>query len=180
MTISMFNSDSTSFPYLKGKAAELRHFGPALLYAVCHFMAPGNKQHQEVKLMLEMLNKMESILDNNADAYRLPTVDAADFEKCCWSVMQLNTALANHYHPQEILLFNHTVKFHYILHIGMIARYINPRIGWCYTGEDFMQKIKQVVQSCHAGAGPHLVVSKVVYKYAHGMSLDLTSDIWKQ
>jgi hypothetical protein len=175
----MYTSDASKFPYLKGKAAELRHFGKALQYAFSKYMIPDNKQHKEVKLMLDICNSIEAVLDKHATSYRLPDGDAKMFEQACWDFVALDTALANFYHPQHILLFNFTPKFHYILHIGLVSRYINPRLGWCYSGEDFMQKIKQIVQASHSGAGPQTVVSKAILKYVQGLSLSFVKDIWK-
>ena len=178
MKISMYSSDDKSFPFLKGKAAELRHLGPALLDAFAHFMVPDNIQHKQVKLMLELSQKIESTLDQYAASFRFPSEVAKDFELSCWSFVQLNTSLAHFYHPQHIMLFNHTIKFHYIIHIGMISRYINPRLGWCYAGEDFMKKIKTIVQGSQHGSAPSAVVPKVMQKYAQGLGMNMHDSVW--
>ena len=126
---SLYCVDDKTFPKLKGKAAELRHFGPALLEAFTAFMDEASHQHKAVKLMLVLCQKLENILDECVDCYRMPVVTATEFEKCAWGIAQLNTSLANFCHPQHIILFNHTVKFHYLLHIGLLSRYTNPRDG---------------------------------------------------
>ena len=95
------------------------------------------------------------------------------FRKSIFAFVQLNTDLGNFFHNSGIQLFNHTVEFHYMLHIAEISAYINPRMGWCYSGEDYMKKMKTLVQGSHRGTNPALVVSKVMRSYAVALGLSL-------
>ena len=70
-------------------------------------------------------------------------------------------------------MFGYTIKYHYMLHIGKMCHYMNPALGWCYAGEDFMHHIKTVVRSCSAGSPPHLAVRKIIEKYVRGFGLSL-------
>lgn len=171
---TMYDRGNSDFPRLKGQAAELRHFVPVLKDVFAKHMDPSCRQHKQVKLMLEHCHNLESILDRFSDCYAF-TVDASrSFNGSCWVIFQLTTGLANHYHERNIMLFNLTIKFHYMLHLGLICKYINPRRTWCYVGEDFMKRLKHLIQASHFGASPVLVVSKVMRKYVLGLGLNMT------
>lgn len=170
---TMFIGDDSGFPCLKGKAAEIRHLAPALLFCFDKYADKTNQQQRQVSLMLGLIVKMEQILDDHALEFRFSDQAHADFRKCVYAFVQLNSELANHFHTSGVKLFNHTVKFHYMLHIAEVSAYMNPRLGWCYSGEDYMRKAKTLVQGSHRGTPPALVVSKVMRKYAVAFSLSL-------
>ena len=153
----MYANAGKQFPVLKGKAAEIRHFPQALLHAfqkVC-----GDGSNSEEKLMIAMLEaaiKVEKILDDHAGDFRLPPDAQKVFEHSIMLFHQANTSLGtNFFHPRGVGLFNHVVKYHYAMHIALISRYINPRVGWCYAGEDFMHTVKILSQSSQRGTPPH-------------------------
>ena len=77
-------------------------------------------------------------------------------------------------------LFNFTIKSHYLAHIALSSRYINPRLAWCYAGEDFMQKVKTIVASTQRGTQCHLVSKKAMQKYCQGLAFTcLEGAFWK-
>lgn len=174
LRLNMFSKDDKGFPCLRGRAGEIRHLAPALRHAFVQFQQRGNRQHEVVVLMLDLAILIGRILDDHADAYTLPAKASKDLHKCLFAWAQLNTELGTFFHPRGALLFNHTIKTHYMLHIGLQAAYINPRLGWCYAGEDLMQRTKKLVQSCHRGTGPHLVTKKALLKYVTGLSSSLS------
>ncbi len=130
--------------------------------------------------LLKLILSLELILDKHKGEYKLPSDAAAEFKKIVESIYQLNATLAHHFHNQNIVLFNCTIKFHYLLHLGHLAQYLNPRMAWCYTGEDLMHAIKKLVQSSHRGTPPHKVVHKVVVKYMYGFGRALQKRLWKK
>ena len=177
----MFTADDAHFPCLKAKAAEVRHLGPALLRVWTGVMDASNTQHKQIKLCLEVVVKMESMLDTYSDDYRFPPDAAAEWERCTVAFVQLNTALGQYYHPRlPMKVFHFTIKYHYMLHIGLIGRYMNPRLGWCYAGEDFMKRCKSIVQACQDGSPAHLVAAKATAKYVRGLGLTLHTDLLKR
>ena len=100
--------------------------------------------------------------------------DAADlYEAAAWNFLALNTRLANHFHPQHIVLFHTTMKFHYMLHCAKQARRLHPRFGLCYAWEDFQKKMRLLVASCQRGTKPSLIASKVVQRYLRGLEFRL-------
>ena len=119
-------------------------------------------------------------MDTYAAAFSLPPDASKAFEDAMQAYVALSSALAKHYHDRGMLLFHYTVKYHYALHLALIARYQNPGMGKCYAGEDFMQRARQIVQRCHNGAGPHQAVPKAMLKYAQGIGMNLQSGNWRK
>ena len=165
----------THFPSLKGKAAEIRALLGPMLSACDEFLGEDTMQKRQIKLMLRCAVKMEDILDEHQLEYKLPPGAADDFNQAAVAFVQLNTSLGKHFHAHpdvpeaQRVLLNHTIKFHYLLHLGILARYMNPRLAWCYSGEDLMMKVKQIVQSCHRGLPGHAIPTKAMRKYAFGL-----------
>eukprot|EP00969_Alexandrium_andersonii_P209238 9240271-Alexandrium_andersonii.AAC.1 len=61
-------------------------------------------------------------------------------------------------------VFRRTIKYHYLIHVGRLASWLNPRSAWIYPGEDFTHRVKGLRQTCHSGTHPALVQPKVVKK----------------
>ena len=182
---SMFDGGS-HFPSLKGKAAEIRALLGPMLSACEKFLGHNTLQKRQIKLMLQCAIKMESLLDEHQTKYKLPDTAAIEFKKAAMAFVQLNTALGQHFHlhqdvpMRQKLLFNHTIKFHYLVHLGLLAAHLNPRLTWCYSGEDLMMKVKRVVQSCHRGLPGHMIPKKAMHKYAYGLGMSLQGRAWKR
>ena len=176
---TMFRPSGETFPNLKGRANDLRHFGAPLLAVWKRFMDSRNKIHRFVKLLLEASVEIERLVDKNIGGHRYPRADAKRFEDMCFQYASSTTALANFYHPRNIWLFHYTIKFHYLLHIGQTSGQDSPSQGWCYQGEDFMQKTKTLVQSSCRGSPAEVVANKVLAKYIVGLSYaNMHRDSW--
>ena len=168
------------FPKLKGKAAEVRHFVPALRHALACIGVDETKHHEHLmRLQLECATKIEEILDAHASSYKLTDEVGRVFRQAVEAFVRSNSALGSHFHPQGKMLFTHTVKMHYMLHIAEISKHINPRLGWCYKGEDMMHKVKVIVQSSQRGSGPTVVPRKVLLKYAQGLGMSMEANVWR-
>ena len=176
----MYAGKPNAFPVLKGKGAEIRHLALPLLVACGDFLDDAVEQHKWMKLLLKMAIDMETLLDFHRDEYRFPEQAANDFKKAAYGFVQLNTIVGHHFHDRRQLLFNFTIKFHYVLHLGHIAAYINPRLAWCYSGEDFMHKVKAIVQASDAGSPPWLVPLKTMRKSAQGLGMSFLDHVWKR
>lgn len=93
----------------------------------------------------------------------------------------MNALLRRHFEGvlrdgNAVLLFHLTIKYHYLLHIGKIAKYMNPRLGWCYQGESLMHRVRILVQgSCH-GVAPEKLGDKVIKKYCQGLAMLLVRE----
>ena len=150
LTLNMFvnkKSPNKNFPYLKGKAAEIREIGPALLHVFSAFMDRGNAQHRRMHLALRLSCKMEEIIREHKGCFTLGPEAAADLTKAARDFVQLNTALASHYNQQGLKIFDVTIKFHYLVHAAHNSRYLSPGLSWCYAGEDMMQYMKKSIRA---------------------------------
>jgi hypothetical protein len=172
LTLPMYVGKGGAFPRLKGRSAELRHFGEALHAVFSNFYDRSDQIQRQMLLGLRFSVKIEAIMDEFVPGeYKLNPRQYQEFEACVFHFLAICTKLGNHFHNTRpvTLLFNFTIKFHYLIHIAHYSKYWHPRLAWCYAGEDFMARIKKIVQGAHRGTVPWLVVGKVVQRYARGM-----------
>ena len=54
-------------------------------------------------------------------------------------------------------VFDGVQKRQYLVHSCYIAQWLNPRLTWCSKGEDYMDNMQVVLQSCARGSKPHQV-----------------------
>ena len=127
------------YPKLRGKAAEIRHFGPALLALWTACADPASDLHQRIKLMLKLNVRLESILTEHPDEFALPGPAANEFEGVAFAMAQLQTAIAEHFLGQGQQLYDITSKTHMVLHCALLSKHISPRVSWCFSGEDNMK-----------------------------------------
>ena len=71
------------------------------------------------------------------------------------------------------LLFNMTTKFHEVWHVIYFGRFLNPRMMWCYSFEDFIGKIKKAAQSCVCATQMHNILGTLVGNYILALSIEL-------
>ena len=163
------------YPMLKGRAAEVRHLAGAILFAWEQIMSTGDAIHKLVRLGLRRSWRIVTLLDEYPREPKLPPVAAAEFEDCVFVFLGAFTALAQHYMTlpigQRLKLFNITIKAHYLAHAGLLAKYQNPRLGWCYSGEDYMKHMKLVTAASSRGNKPWDVTDKVLERIARGLHI---------
>ena len=134
-------------------------------------MIADDPQHQQIQLALKLSARMEELILHNKDAMRFPDSVADEMVSAAKGYAQLNTALAYHYNSEGRRLFDVTIKMHFLIHAAQNSRYLNPRLGWCYSGEDFMNKARQLARSCMKGTPLWKYGSKFASKYILGMTL---------
>ena len=102
-------------------------------------MDPADTQHVQIRMVLEASVEMDTILDYNKAVPRLSADDYRDFRKAGFTMLLMFNALAKWYsevRTPALKLFDITVKAHYLAHAVLMASVLNPRLGWCYAGED--------------------------------------------
>lgn len=134
-------------------------------------MRAEDAQHKQVRLALRASCAVEQVLDAHPRDVRLPEGAANEFHRAVQAFLVCANALTVHYAALGEKRFNFTIKFHYLAHAAEQARSLNPRLGWCYAGEDYMAKVKRVAASCLRGTAANLVSAKVAKKYTLGMQL---------
>ena len=141
------------YPRLKGKAAETRNLARPLLEVWRLHMDRTSMQHKQIELALDYSGRMEEIVDGHSGTPRLPRAAREELLEKGFLFLQLFNALADHYSrlaPAK-RLFNMTIKAHYLAHTILQSQWLNPKLGWCYSGEDFMQHTRRLMHRCTVG-----------------------------
>ena len=177
MKLSMFinpEKPRAKMAKLKGRGAEVKALIPALLSVwKQYYMVDGVQQHEEIALALESSARVDEILDDHKTDYKLPGPVAAEFETHIWIFLIMQNSLAMHFSGLGDMLFDIIPKSHYLAHIGLFAKYLNPRLGWCYAGEDFMHTVQTIGATAAIGNRPVKCGSKLFQKYSAGLSCDM-------
>ena len=139
---------------LRGKASEVRHLGRALSRVFDDFMNDALQIHRDISRMLHFNIEMENILEQNRAKYALPEEEATRFARSCDAMLLLQERIARH-----------------VAILGILARAINPRLTWCWSGEDFMQQTQALAQSAVRGVRATDVMTKMARKYRVGLHL---------
>ena len=93
LRLSMFVPAPEHFPCLKGRAAEVRNFGPPPCLKYGKMMDRRNQQHRQIRLALIASVELERILDRNSDRFVLAGAEAASFRKHCFDLAALVSGL---------------------------------------------------------------------------------------
>ena len=163
----------TGFPKLKGRAAEIKHFIPALSYAWGKIMTSGNNLHEMISIALRANHEMDKILDDHPTHFVLPTDVADNFVTHAMLFLNQYTTLAEEYNKDGAMVFNLTVKAHLVCHIALRCHSLNPRRSWCFSGERMMLLVRKLGQSCVSGTRPWNVGDKILVKYRHALNFVL-------
>ena len=167
---SKANDPEGAFPRLKGRAGEVKHLSKALLFVFDNNKDPDSQIHAMISLLMRRFIAMDDILD----AYpphvypKLPLEEAAAFENAGFEALACLTHVADHFMRVEPLqLFNITIKAHYIVHIAVNAKFLNPRMAMCYGNEDYMHHMKRLVSMSIRGTKASDASKKISDKIRH-------------
>ena len=161
---------------LRGKAGEIKDLGPALLAlweAKIKDLIPPEQLdiHRVIALMLKLNVKMEEILTEHKHLNALPKSEAKTFTAAAFGMAQCMHEAAEHYLTDDIKMFDITAKLHMIMHCALLAEHINPRLVWCFTGEDMMKQYSTLVGASAKGTPGTLVARKCIIKLRLAMHL---------
>ena len=171
LRLSMFEKEA-HYPRLKGKAAEIRSLVPALRDIAGELLG-ASRTHRAIKLALGASATMEEILDAHAAEPVLPRDDVVRFQQAAFRYLQLQTMLAAESAAAGALLWQVTVKAHWLAHGALLSGVMNPRLGWTYAGEDFQQRVRAIMQKCLRGTRAELATRKLMDKYVTGMHVKM-------
>ena len=128
---------------------------------------------------LKLSVEIEDIVTASEDLINYPPDLAKKFLDTCCSYCKVISWLAGHFHTKpgaQGRYFNYTYKFHELMHVGHASRFLNPVLGWCYQGEDLLQRVKKIVGSAArlSKSRPH-VANMALDKYVRGYEYQLES-----
>jgi hypothetical protein len=162
ITINMFNNKDQ--PKLKGRAAEIRHLGKALLHVFEMFSDNRKTLHKRVRATLKLNIKLEEQLDSNLD-WNYKGTEYNDFKKTAHEFLCGYNACRASAAQEGLDLFSITIKSHMLMHSVLRSTWIHPKLCWCFGGEAFMKVIKQLHASCTSGMAIHNVTVKSAGKF---------------
>ena len=159
------------YPKLRGKASEIRHFGPALLALWSRHQNPHLVLHQRITLMLKQNVHLEEMITFHKDDFALPPGPAQEFEETANSMLLLLSQVADHFVEEGMKCFDITSKCHMLQELAILSRSINPKVTWCFMGEDQMQRMQQVAKACVRGNKLDKQTTKLARHYRLGLHL---------
>ena len=108
---------------------------------------------------------MEDILRDHKHEFSLPAEAAASFRDAGFSMFQAQNHIAKHFlGDAEAKLFSITTKSHMVLHVIHFAEHINPKLVWCFAGEDLMQHQRRLAQASVKGNTPQNAMMTLAIK----------------
>ena len=161
--LSMFIRKPPASPKLRGKAAEIKYLGGALMYVWQKYHNDQLRVHREILLYLKLNNQVEELLIEHKEAVKIPDDDAPKFEELVTTMLLLLTRVAEHFLVEK--LFNLTQKAHVLQHISLLVKYLNPRLLWCFMGEDMQKRMACLAKTCVKGQRPGQCISKMLARY---------------
>lgn len=173
LTMSMFcqpDKHRSQYPRLKGRGMELK--GMLLPLKACWdtFKTPSARDAGVAKLLHNMAS-IQAIFDTYSDEFFLPYDESLQVfalaDEFCERYAQLHNDAAS----DSELLFHVLPKHHMFWHLAYRCRWEHPRLGNTCLDEDFVGKIKKIVQYSTSSLSLHLVAAKVTEKFMWGKSL---------
>lgn len=165
-------------PKLRGKAIEVRYFRHVILSLWARFYNPRLAIRRMILTFLKLNQQVDGILEEHKDSFALPEEAAKTFQETIFRMGHLHLLLEEHFSTEENTphLFTATSKLHGLAHSGLLSKHINPRMVWCFTGEDYMRHIQQLCQACAKGTGPYLTVNTVIDVMRVALHLQFTQE----
>ena len=166
-------------PALKGKAANIADLAVPLLDAASKHLSTEPLHHKQIILGLRQTVAIEKVLHENQANYVLQRSDGVKFKRAVDTLVAVGSALRMHFQgvstaDRPMLVFHFTIKSHALLHLSDVGLYINPRLGWCYSGESLMHRVRLLCQSSCRGLQSHALADKVLKKYCMAIAMTLS------
>lgn len=155
------------------QAAVVRAVGKPLLAIWERHMNSEEVVHKQIHLAMKLSVKAEELLDTPHTSHRLPPAVSEEIKRCLDGMLSMLSAIRSHYNSEGRLLFNYTIKHHYLQHVALRISRLTARSSWCYSGENFMHIIKRIVAASVKGCVGVKSVNKATQKFAAGMAISI-------
>lgn len=130
------------------------------------------QSHKQVHVYLKLNMELENMLQEYWEDMTFEPTVADKFEHTMTTMFLVLTGLAKYF--VEETLFCITQKTHFLQHTSMLARYLSPRLTWCFTGEDLQKRISHLCKACLKGQKPSMSVLKLISLHRLGLHLQFT------
>ena len=118
-------------PKLRGKAGEIRHLAPAMLFVWNRHKGADTSVHVMITALLKESCRLENHISDYKDALSFPPDVATQFSISCGNMLTLHASLASHFIEEGLDLFTLTSKAHMLQHIALVSACISPRLVPC-------------------------------------------------
>ena len=166
--VGKFNVKPPGFHCFASKAAEARDLLPVML-AICREVDTGSLRDNHRIAALESLCAVYVIF-KTADI-RLTDIEAASALRAYEEFLLHYNALLHLSIARGERCYNFSFKFHHLWHIVDHAKWINPRVVWCYEFEDFIGVMTAAAKGCIFGSPMTIIGNKVLENYLLVLSL---------
>ena len=165
------------FPKFHAKAVETK----AMLAPLAAFLR-GNKENGKIQggeamdIMIKLVEGAHA-MDVLADGYTGFAVKHHHGQELVRLVYAYNinlSKLCHFFHQKGIFLFNFIPKNDYFFHLAQQGILMNPKLAWCYQGEDLMHKVKTLAQANSHATVPRKLGSKILATYLVALDLELS------
>ena len=156
------------YPKLKGRGAEVKCLVGVMAVVWEDLRDPAEPDHSLISAMLCHLVGIHSVIDEFAQSFFLTREASGKLTQRVADFLSVYTQLAHNADGRGDLLWNLTIKFHWLWHFGQRCHYLSPRRGACLIDEDFVGKVKKVAAACAAGTKLHFIPAKVLDKMRWG------------
>jgi len=166
-------SASKKIPKLKAKAHETALTVFALSKIWKKKMKENDKVHQWINYCLVNSCRVDEILRNRKDEWKIPATEAGELESAALKMVVCNFALCQHFAAEGKCLFQaNTFKHHWLLHAVKLAKYINPKHVDCYSGESFMSTMKTLMHAQLRGRRSLSSMTSVMERYVMALTFE--------
>ena len=153
------------------KAAEPRHLVKPILSLLRKDMNRTTLDKHRIRAY-ECLDDMYEVIVTGG--FVLSDVEAVASESAVDQFLLHYNVLAKAAQEKDLFLYHVTPKFHRLWHIARFAKFLNPRLIWCYAFEDFVGRIQRCASSCQAGTTLWKVPVKCTDNYIRVLSYVLS------
>ena len=147
---------------------------PALVEVWQKYMTSDDEQHVQILAGLNASCEIDTIIADNELEWCYTGSVLYNFQRAIFLFLLVQNQLGAYFPSIGIKLFDVTIKSHALAHVAFQAAFLNPCLTWCWSGEDFMSKVKLVTQNQVNGASAKLVTYNVANAYCSGMHFELT------
>eukprot|EP00438_Fugacium_kawagutii_P008677 Skav210820 [mRNA] locus=scaffold1597:274452:275300:- [translate_table: standard] len=148
---------------LNCKGGEGKHLAPALLQVLKKLLDYSKPEHTHMVCCLESLVQMVDIWDN-AGIFLTQSEYKQSWhlaQKAMKEYQWLNTWSLE----KDRSSFHIVNKFHSLLHLAKGAKFLNPKVFWCFKAEDFVGHIPTITHSVSMGVKATKLSQKLAAKY---------------
>ena len=137
-------------------------FGRSITTAISKSLGRSN-------CIYDWMLKLKEMLITYREELSLPLLEAKQFEDAFTAMLLLLTSIAEHFLVDR--LFNITQKAHFLQHCSILSRFLNPRLTWCFQGEDMQKRMSGLAKACVNGQRPGQTIAKMISRYRLALHL---------